>query len=81
MTVTYLMGGTAIEGPDYTVNGPHGQVVIPAGQTSVTIPLHANNDAAHERSETIKLKLNSGNAYKLPRRVGKSATIKIVNVP
>ena len=62
------------------MNGPHGQVVIPAGQTSVTLPIHALNDGAPEKGETIKLKLNSGNGYQVPRKAGKSAAIKIINV-
>jgi hypothetical protein len=83
VTVTYGLGGTAHMGSDYTVGGePVGQVVIPAGETSVTIPLHAMTDGARERGENVKIRLNNGVGYRLPRTAaGKSASIKILNVP
>lgn len=58
-----------------------GQVVIPAGQTSADIQLTALKDAVNEKRETVKIVLTPGQGYKLPRKGGKSVTLKIVNVP
>ena len=74
------MAGSARYGTDYTLGGPQSQIVIPAGQASAEIPLHALVDGAHERGETVKLKLSAGVGYGVPKRAGKTATIKILNV-
>jgi hypothetical protein len=81
VTVFYTTSGTATPGTDYTLGGTPNQAVIPAGQTSVTIPFHALLDTATtEKRESVKLKLSAGTGYKL-NKTGKSATIKIINVP
>jgi len=80
LTVFYTVSGNAQVGTDLTLN-PMGQVVIPAGQTSATITLNAMTDATTtERAEKVKLTLSPNAAYQLPRRNGKSATVKITNV-
>jgi hypothetical protein len=78
--VFYTVGGSAQVGTDFTLN-PMGQVVIPAGQTSATITFDAMTDTATtERGEKAKLTLNPNATYRLPRRNGKNATVKITNV-
>jgi hypothetical protein len=78
ITVNYSLGGSAQFGADYT--GPAGnQVVIPAGQSSVAIPVHAIADHVAERKETVTLSLQSGAGYKLPRSA--KATLTIINAP
>ena len=82
-TVNYSMSGKASLGSDYTLTGPAGHAVIPAGQTSTTVVLHALTDNANERSETAVMTLNSGSGYGLPgNKSGKAstATVTILNV-
>jgi hypothetical protein len=77
LTVTYSITGTAVLGLDYTLDGPVGEVVIPAGETSATIQLHAYPDVGSTKAKTAKLKLSPGAGYRVPRLNGKAATIKI----
>jgi hypothetical protein len=71
------MGGTAISGSDYSLNGVPGQVTIPAGQTSATIVLHSIADQVKERKETASMIISAGTGYKVPRRT--KAVVIIVN--
>src|SRR6185437_1926842 len=41
VTVLYSTQGTAALGTDYTLDGPTGQIIIPAGQGSATVHMHA----------------------------------------
>jgi hypothetical protein len=75
------MSGNAQLGTDYTLSGPTGQVVIPANQGSATITLTAIHDAKKEKGEKAKLVLSGNASYTLPKKAGKSAVIKITNVP
>jgi hypothetical protein len=77
LTVFYTVGGSAQLGTDYTLSGLPGQVVIPAGQASATITLHALNDVVTERRENVRFKLSAGAGYKLPRRGATSVTITL----
>lgn len=82
LTVAYTVTGKGTLGTDFTLSGIPGQVVIPAGQTSVMITLHALLDTVTEKNESAKIKLSKGVDYKLPKGSGgKSVTIKITNVP
>ena len=56
-TINFTVGGTATSGTDY-VPLPH-SVTIPAGQTSVTLPVNVLSDALQERSETIVITLQA----------------------
>ena len=75
----YSVAGTAALGVDYTLDGNPGEVVIPAGQGSVEVHMHALPSVHVPKGKTVKLKLTSNAAYKTPRRAGKVATIKIVS--
>lgn len=80
LTVSYLLRGTALQGSDYSLGSPTGQVVFAAGQRSATVTLHANADHVTERNESVILAVNSGAGYKLPKR-GAKATLTILNAP
>jgi len=80
VTVQYVMSGGALNGTDYVLSGTPGQVDIPAGATSATVTLHAVADAVVERNEKAIMTLARSTAYKLSRQ-GKTAKVKIVNVP
>ena len=71
------MLGNAGYGTDYTLDGTAGQIVIPPGNTSASIPLHALTGAFHKKAVKVKLKLSNGIGYKIPRKAGKAALIKI----
>ena len=78
LAVSYSTTGSAGLGSDYTLDGAIGQTVIPAGQTSAAIHMHSYPNTITGRSKTVKLKLNSHTGYKMPKRNGKAATVKIV---
>jgi len=61
------------------LDGNFDQVVIPAGQSSAAVHLHALTNPSGRKAKTVKLKLTNNAAYKLPRRAGKAATVKIAN--
>jgi hypothetical protein len=79
VTVFYSLGGKATSGTDYKLSGTSEQVVIPAGESSATVTLHALTDAVAERNESVKIKLLKGAGYK--PSPPKKATITIINVP
>jgi gliding motility-associated-like protein len=56
-TINFTVGGTATSGADY-VPLPN-SVTIPAGQTSVTLPVNVLSDALTEGSETIVITLQA----------------------
>ena len=60
--MTYGLGGTATGGTDYSITGS-GAIAVPAGATSVTIPVMIIDDNADEEDETIILTLTSGVGY------------------
>ena len=82
LTITYSATGKATFGSDFALTGTPGQVVIPAGQTAAFFNFTALTDVlTTEKKESVKLKLNPGAGYKLPKGAGgKSVTIKITNV-
>jgi hypothetical protein len=79
LTVLYTVTGSAALGVDYTLDGNFEQVVIPAGQSSAEVHMHALTNPSGSKGKTVKLKLTSNAAYKMPRRTGKTATVKIVS--
>jgi len=77
ISVGYSVSGHANQGQDYLLSGPTQEVIIPAGQSSATIVLHALLDNLSEKNETVKMKLTRGAGYKLS--TPKTAAITIVN--
>jgi gliding motility-associated-like protein len=74
-TVYFTVTGTATNGVDYTAIGT--QVTIPAGQSTLTIPLQAFIDGIPDGTETITISINDPNAC--PNIVLPSITIPIRN--
>lgn len=58
ITIAYNFTGTATLGVDYT-DPNNGSIVIPAGTTSIAVPVNVINDALAEASETITINLTS----------------------
>jgi len=58
ITVNYTVSGTATAGTDYAALS--GSVIIPAGQSAVSIPLIVNDDNLYESTETVILTLTGG---------------------
>jgi hypothetical protein len=80
LTVNYTMGGNATLGTNYTLSGPHGQVVIPAGQTSATVILSSNAASISSSKESAKLILAPGPGYAI-NKSHKSASVKLKKPP
>ena len=79
ITVPYTVSGTADDGDDF--NSLSGSVVIPAGETGVTIPVSVIDDSIEEETETITLELQeSPTKYKLlPESEDRQQTIEIID--
>ncbi|MEG4202680.1 S8 family serine peptidase [Microcoleus sp. Pol7_A1] len=75
LKVNYSAGGTASEGIDY--QGLSESVTIPAGQSSVAIPIRVIDDNSVEGEETATVTLSTGQDY----TIGKdgSATVAITD--
>lgn len=63
LTVNFSTSGTATSGTDYTALGT--SVIIPAGESSVLVPVNSINDATLETTETIILTLSANAAYSI----------------
>ena len=61
-TLNYGLGGTAVEGTDYSISGS-GTVSVSAGVSSVDIPIMLTDDSVDEMNETVILTLTSGVGY------------------
>jgi alpha-tubulin suppressor-like RCC1 family protein len=63
LTVNYQLSGSAINGSDYQALS--GSIVIPAGQSSVVVPVNTINDAALESNETVRIDLSPTSNYEV----------------
>jgi hypothetical protein len=79
LVVSFAMSGKAIQGSDYTLNGPLGGITIPGGASSATVLLHAIADHVSEKTESATMTLTPSPSYKLPKH--KTATVKILEAP
>jgi gliding motility-associated-like protein len=79
ITVTYTIAGTAIAGTDYSTLT--GTVVIPAGRTSVNVPVSVQDDDLIEPAETVILTLAGGTSSGITYTVGTAdnATVNIAD--
>ena len=75
LEVPYVVGGSALHGTDYL--GLAGMVVIPAGQSSATIPIMPLDDTFGEPSQTVVLQLRNDPGYLLG--VDSVATVTITD--
>ncbi len=62
LTLNYRLGGTAVQGADYSITGS-GTVAVPVGASSVNIPVVITDDGDVESDETVILTLTSGTGY------------------
>ena len=62
LTLNYSLGGSAVEGTDYSITGS-GSVSVAANVISVNIPVEIIDDSADENAETVILTLTSGLGY------------------
>ncbi len=78
LIVNYGVGGSAVNGVDYPPL--LGTVTIPAGATSVKIPLSPNPDVqADDDNDTVVLSLATGPGYLIGAQ--NSGTVTITNIP
>ena len=77
LTVAYTIAGTAAAGSDYTTLT--GSVVIPAGSSSITVPVAVLSDAIAEDAETVIVTLAPGGtpAFRLGAEATRTATVTI----
>ena len=73
LAVNYTVSGTATNGTDYTTLS--GSITIPAGASSVTVPVSTLQDTANEGNETVVLTLTSNAAYLLTSSTAATVTI------
>jgi hypothetical protein len=77
--VDYAVSGKAENGLDYTLSGVSRQIMIPPGESSVTVTLNALADNLLEKKEKVVVTLRPGSGYKLSRK--KRVTLTIADVP
>ncbi len=73
-TLSYGLGGTAIEGTDYSITGS-GTVFVAANVTSVNIPVDLTDDLDDEDDETLILTLTGSSEYTLGSTSAHTLTI------
>jgi hypothetical protein len=78
MTVNYTLGGTAQNGVDY--QQLPGNITIPAGQDSATVPLVVPNNPSAD-GKAIAITLASGNGYQPGSNTGLNFTIDVPAAP
>ncbi|HEY8956995.1 Calx-beta domain-containing protein, partial [Chitinophaga sp.] len=75
ITVTYTIAGSATAGSDYTALT--GTVVIPAGQSSVVIPVTVTDDDLIEPAETVVLTITGGESARMSYTTGANSTATV----
>jgi hypothetical protein len=73
LIVNYRVGGTATAGLDYETLP--GTVLIPAGQSSVTVPVTALDDLLGEQTETLLITLAGNSVYDVREAYGISIEV------
>ncbi len=77
LTVNYGIGGSAINGFDYPPL--FGSIVIPAGASSVALPLSPNPDVQNEGTDTVVLTVTPAGGYFVGAQ--NAATVTIADSP
>ena len=77
LTVSYGVGGSAVNGSDYPAL--LGTITIPAGAASVKLPLSPNPDVQTDGLDTVVLTLTAGGGYTIGAPT--SATVTIADSP
>ncbi|HUR57769.1 MAG TPA: DUF1800 family protein [Opitutaceae bacterium] len=85
LTIRYGVAGSAVNGSDYVFLP--GLITIPAGATSVTLPLLPNPDLQSEGTDTVTVTLLPGSSYLIGAQTSatvtiadRSATLYIANI-
>jgi secreted trypsin-like serine protease len=76
LTVNLQVRGTATAGTDY--NSLPATVTIPAGATSVTVPLIVKDDAVSETTETVVVSVLAGSGYSIDS-AATAATVSVAD--
>jgi hypothetical protein len=79
VTISLSYGGTAVQGTDYTP--PGGVLTIPAGQTSLTVPIPTVTDNVVEPDRVLTVTLSPGAGYTVGSPSSSSVTITSSVVP
>jgi hypothetical protein len=79
LTITLTYGGSATPGIDYTV--PGGNIVVPAGQTSLQVSIPTITDNLVEVDQTLTVALGSNDAYQVGSPSSATVTITSNVVP
>jgi len=79
LTIDLSYGGTATVGADYTV--PGGDVVVPAGETSMELAVPTVTDNVVESNKTLTVSLAASPAYQIGTPDSVSVTLKSTVVP
>ncbi len=74
LTISFGVGGTAIPGTSYVALA--NSVTIPAGQSSVTVPVVAINNTAIESDQTVVLSLTVGQTYQVGAAASATVTVQ-----
>ena len=74
------MGGDAVEGVNYTIEGVNGDLQIPAGASSTTVKVHSLTPSTLGKNKKVIMSLKSFSSYKLPKaKRGQKAALTILN--
>ena len=76
LTLNYTVGGTATAGSDFTLSNL-GTVQVPAGATSVSIPVSIMEDRMEESRETVILTLEDGEGYLVDSSAATTHTLTV----
>lgn len=79
LTINLSYGGTATPGVDYTV--PPGTIVVPAGETSLTVQVPTVTDNLVESDRTLTVSLAASSSYTVGSPSSASVTITSQVVP
>ena len=75
VAVSYILGGTARNGADYTVEGTYGSILFPVGERSATVVLHTIVDHVKEKKESVTMTPTAGPGYSVPKKTIAKASI------
>ena len=79
VTVQLAYSGTAVAGTDYVE--PSGNIVVPAGYTSLTVPIATVSNNLVEPDKTLTVTLATNSAYDIGNPDSATVTIHDPNVP
>ena len=78
LTLNYSVGGSATAGSDFTISNA-GTLQVPAGATSVSIPVSIMEDRMEESRETVILTLEDGEGYLVDSSATTTHTLTVID--